>query len=242
MTVPAVRTRSAVAPAPELPASRAVSYQLVLHRVVRRELRLLADLATWAPPGEPARTAALTGHADLLRRVLLAHTATERDLLWPALLRALPADGAAAARDRLAGWDARCAVIDRALRDLATAGRRWAVAASARSRDAFALACLDLAAAVDAHTAAEEHELLPLVAASLPAAEWTAVTRAARPALSGRERLLVLGLALEDATPAERARLLAGVGRGLRLVWRLAGRSRYRAAVVRLRGAPPAAW
>jgi hypothetical protein len=90
-------------------------------------------------------------------------------------------------------------------------------------------------------TAAEERELLPLVADRLPATAWTAVRRAARSALSGRERLLLLGLALEDAAPAERARLLAGVGRGWRLVWRLVGRRRHRVAVVRLRGAPPPA-
>ena len=113
---------------------------------------------------------------------MLAHHATERDLLWPALLQELPA----------------------------------------------------------ADAAAEERDLLPLVAAHLPPARWSAVTRAARPVLEEREQLLVLGPALEDACPDERARLLAGVGRGTRLVWRPAGRRRHRAAVVRLRGAPPA--
>ena len=44
-----------------------------------------------------------------------------------------------------------------------------------------------------------------------------------------------------DAMHAFRARLLGGVPRATRLAWRLHGRSRYRTAVVRLRGAPPAA-
>jgi hypothetical protein len=240
MTTPSVRT-STTGPAARTAGPRAVAYQLVLHRLVRRELRLLADLATWAPAGEPARTTTLTRHADLLGRVLRGHTTTERQLLWPALLRALPADAAAAAREAVAGWTARCAVVDQALRALSTAGRQWVVARSPRARDGFALACLDLAAAVEALTAAEERELLPLVADRLPATAWTAVRRAARSALSGRERLLLLGLALEDAAPAERARLLAGVGRRWRLVWRLVGRRRHRVAVVRLRGAPPPA-
>ena len=43
--------------------SRAVAYQRVVHRLVRRELRLLADLATWAPDDEAERTATLARHA-----------------------------------------------------------------------------------------------------------------------------------------------------------------------------------
>jgi hypothetical protein len=50
----------------------------------------------------------------------------------------------------------------------------------------------------------------------------------------------VLGLALEDACAGDRARLLAGLPASTRLAWRLGGRRRHRAAVVRLRGAPPA--
>ncbi|WP_369258960.1 hemerythrin domain-containing protein [Geodermatophilus amargosae] len=234
-----------VAPAPLRPppvrpvATRAGDSQRVLHRLVRRELRLLAELSTWAPAGDAARAAALTRHADLLGRVLLGHHAMERDLLWPALLRALPGDLAGPSRDRVADWTTRCAAVDNRLRDLSTAARQWAVAGTPAARDAFALTCLDLAAAVDAQTQAEERDLLPLLEAHLPARDWAAIVRAVRPALGAREQMTVLGLALEDASPAERARLLAGLDRGTRLVWRLAGRARHRAAVVRLRGAPP---
>ena len=51
----------------------------------------------------------------------------------------------------------------------------------------------------------------------------------------------MLGLALEDAAPGERARLLAALPTATRTAWRLTGRRRYRAAVIRLRGEPPAA-
>src|SRR4051794_18368312 len=91
------------------PTSRAVAHQRVLHQLVRRELRLLAELSTWAPAAEPARTRALTGHAELIGRVLLHHHRVERDLLWPALQRALPEDDRL--RDRVADWTARCARI-----------------------------------------------------------------------------------------------------------------------------------
>src|SRR3569833_1982099 len=88
MTATAVLPRSA---GPEVesrspaPVSRAVAYQRVLHQLVRRELRLLADLSTWAPGADPARTQALPRHAELIGRVMLHHHRVERDLLWPAL-------------------------------------------------------------------------------------------------------------------------------------------------------------
>src|SRR4051794_38026274 len=231
---PRVEARSA-APAP---ASRAVAYQRVLHQLVRRELRLLAELSTWAPAAEPARTRALTGHAELIGRVLLHHHRVERDLLWPALQRALPEDDGL--RNQVADWTARCARIDHMLRDLATAARQWAVAGTCTARDSFAMACLDLADAVDAQTAQEERTLHPLVAAHVDAAAWSAIVASVRSDLSPAEQRLVLGLALEDACAGDRARLLSGLPFTRRLAWRTLGAGRFRATVVRLRGAPPA--
>ena len=239
MTAAAVLPRSLPAPVPVLDLG-AAAYQRVLHQLVRRELRVLAELATWADPADSARTAALTRHADLVGRVLLHHHGTERELLWPALLAALPGDARTEARALVEDCTARCAGIDSRMRDVATAARQWAVTGTAAARDGFALACLDVADDVDAQTAEEEGTLLPLLAAHLPAAQWRAVARAARCPLSAREQLLVLGMALEDLGPTNRARLLAGLPAAVRLAWRLGGRRRYRAAVVALRGAPPA--
>ncbi|MGR6965401.1 hemerythrin domain-containing protein [Geodermatophilus sp. URMC 61] len=222
-------------PPDDVPTSRAVASELLLHRLVRRELRLLAELSARAAADDAGRTRDLTRHADLLARLLLHHHTVERELLWPALLHAAPA-----ARPQVERWTDRVADLDHRLRRLSTAARQWAVAASGKAHDAFTLACLDLADAVDAQTAEEERELLPLLDAHLSPAAWAEVTRAARCPLSRRERSLVLGLALEDASADDRARLLAGLPVTRRLAWRLAGRGRYRATVVRLRGEPPA--
>jgi Hemerythrin HHE cation binding domain len=224
-----------VGPPDDVPTSRAVSAELLLHRLVRRELRLLAELCAWAPADDADRTHDLTRHADLLARLLLHHHAVERELLWPALLRAAPST-----RPQVERWTTRVAGLDSRLRGLSTAARQWTVAASGKARDAVTLACMDLADAVDAQTAEEERELLPLLAAHLTPAAWAEVIRAARSPLSRRERSLVVGLALEDASSADRARLLAGLPAATRLSWRLVGRRRHRATVVRLRGAPPA--
>lgn len=238
MTAAAVLPRSLPVPAPVVDLG-AAAYQRVLHQLVRRELRMLAELAAWADPADSAHTATLTRHADLVGRVLLHHHGTERELLWPALLAALPADARPEAGALVDACTARCARIDARMRDVATAARQWAVTRTAAARDAFALSCLDVADDVDAQTAEEEAGLLPLLS-HLPPADWRAVTRAARCTLSAHEQLMVLGMALEDLGPTNRARLLAGLPAAVRLAWRLSGRRRYRAAVVSLRGAPPA--
>lgn len=219
---------------------RAVAYQRVLHQLVRREWRLLGELAGWAAPGDAERAATLTRHAELIGRVLLHHHAIERDSVWPALLRAVPADRTDDVRGLVGDWMTRCARIDSMLRDVSTAARQWQVTGTAAARDAFALACLDLADAVDAQTADEEAELLPLLGEHLSAGDWAVIARSSHCHLSAREQLLVLGLALEDSCAADRARLLSGLSPAARLAWRLHGRQDYRAAVVRLRGAPPA--
>jgi hypothetical protein len=248
MTAAAVRSTTAVIPRPrpaadDLPAPvtttipSAVAYQRVLHQLVRRELRLLADLATWAPADDSARIAELAQHAELIGRVLIHHHAIEREAIWPALRRT------AAAAEMRAGfddWTARCGRIDHMLRGVATAARQWAVALTPPARDAFAAACLVAADAVDAQTAEEERVLLPLIAAHLTAEDWAGITATSRCDLSARDQLMVLGLALEDACAGDRARVLEGLPRSVRWVWRHGGERRYRAAVVRLRGEPPA--
>jgi hypothetical protein len=236
-TVPSPRTPIEDAPH----HSPAVAYQRVLHQAVRREFRMLAELASWAPAEDATRAAELTGHADLLARVLLQHHATERELLWPALFRSLPAREEDAARDAVAYWTSRAALLDHMLRDLSTVARQWAVAGTLPARTAFTRACSRLADNVDAHLAAEERDLHPLLARFLTGAEWTAVSRAATTNLTGREQLLLVGLALEDASAIDRARLMAGLAPATRTAWRVVGRRNYRATVVRLRGAPPAA-
>src|SRR3954465_10328127 len=88
----------------------AVAYQRVLHQTVRREFRMLAGLASWAPADDADRTADITRHADLIARVLLQHHTPERELLWPALFRGLPPARHDDAREAIVAWTSRTAL------------------------------------------------------------------------------------------------------------------------------------
>ena len=258
MTAAAVRSTTAGIPTPRaagddraaatdhavpdtLSISAAVAYQRVLHQLVRRELRLLADLAAWAPADDAHRIADFARHAHLIGQVLLHHHATEKDAIWPALRRTVPARREAELTRALDDWTTGCGQIDHMLRAVDTAARQWSVALTPPARDAFAMACLVVADAVEAQTAEEERVLLPMIGTQLQGEDWAAIARSSRCDLTARDQLLVLGLALEDACAADRARVLEGLPRSVRWVWRHGGERRYRAAVVRLRGEPPAA-
>lgn len=231
---------AALLPSPPVPvpSTAATAYQRVLHAAVERELRLLGELASWVTTDGAERRSELAGQVDLITRVLLEHHAFERLRLWPALLRSLPAAEQEGARRHVAAFALRTSALDSRLRDLATLARQWAVTDSAR--DDLVLACGSVADAVAESVACEEADLLPLLARYLPDGEWAAVCRAAASTLSGREQMLVLGLVLEDACALDRARVLATVPVSVRTAWRVVGRRNFRAAVVRLRGAPPA--
>ena len=107
------------------------------------------------------------------------------------------------------------------LRDVSTAARQWLVTGTAPARDAFALACLDLADTVDEQTADEEAVLLPLLGEHLSSGDWAVIARSSHCRLTAREQLLVLGLALEDSCAGDRARLLSGVPKTTRTAWRV---------------------
>ena len=187
MTAVVVRPTSLI-PAPRGPPLSGAPGTAALHPAAPRAHRLpCGGLPAGAAPAGAPRVAAArrAGHlgagrrgrahrdADPARRPHRPRPAApprrRTRPVWPALLRAVPTRK----RRRPCGarrLDRRCARIDHMLRDVATAARQWQVADTARARDAFALACLDLADAVDAQTAEEEAVLLRCWAStSLPA-------------------------------------------------------------------------
>ena len=139
--------------------------------------------------------------------------------------RAVPADRAAAVRAARRRLDRPLCPVDshaarRLHRRASVAGHRHRVAHATPSPPA----CSALADAVDAQTAEEESVLLPLLAEHLRAGDWAVIARSSHCRLSAREQLLVLGLALEDSSADDRARLLNGVLPATRLAWRMHGR------------------
>lgn len=213
-------------------ATRSLTSDLVLvHKVFRRELRLLPVLIADVAPGDSGRAEALAAHCRELTTALRHHHAAEGELLWPRLRDRAPIDDASTARlqDGHRTHSALLAELDGLL-------PLWEQSADADLSAVLVDILTELADSVADHLDAAEQVVFPAVDEHLTAAEWLALgVRAARWIPLHRMAWL-LGAMLEDATPAERANLMAKVPGPARLLYRMVGEEQYTREMRALRG------
>jgi hemerythrin-like domain-containing protein len=196
---------------------------VLVHRVFRREFRILPALIRAVPPGRTDRAEIIGSHLANVAGALHHHHTAEDELLWPVMLdrvglRADLVHRMEAQHDRLAGLLTR---ID----DLTA---RWRAKAGAEDRDELADVLVQASSALDEHLTDEERELLPLVSQYVTQAEWDALNERGREAIPKNKLALVfVGAILEEATPQERTRFLAQLPAPARLLWRLVGSRTY---------------
>jgi hemerythrin-like domain-containing protein len=200
------------------------TWEMVLvHRVFRREFRILPALIRAVPPGDTGRAEIIGAHLANVAGALHHHHTAEDELLWPVMLdrvgvRADLVHRMEAQHERLAGLLTRV--------DELTA--RWRASAGAEVRDVLADVLAEASGALDEHLADEERELLPLVSAHVTPAEWDALNARGREAIPKSKLALVfVGAILEEASPRETTLFLAQLPAPARLLWRLFGPGIY---------------
>ncbi|MFD0276387.1 hemerythrin domain-containing protein [Kitasatospora sp. NPDC127111] len=204
----------------------------MIHRIFRRESRLMTTLVAAVPPGDHARAAVLAGAWRAYVVGLHLHHSGEDELLWPALRPHL--DGEA---ERLALMEAQHHALDEGLTRVGGLMDRWAAGAAEPDRDELVAALREHHELLCEHLDAEETTVMPLVAAHVGAEQWHAVGERGL-AETPRDRLMIaLGAVLEDASASERAEFVGRLPLPARLVWRLAGQRQYRREMRRIRGA-----
>jgi hemerythrin-like domain-containing protein len=216
-------------------AERVDTHEMVIvHRLFRREFRLLPVLVRSVPAGEKDRAAVVAGHADDMTYTLHHHHTAEDLLLWPKLLarvqpRAELVQRMQAQHERVAGLLARV--------DVLTA--QWRQSADPATREELANVLAQASAALDEHLGDEENEILPLVAEHITVPEWDELTAYGKKVLPKNSKAFVyLGLIFEETTATERDTLLRSLPLPLRWAWRLIGDRIYRRAMTRLRTTP----
>lgn len=154
-------------PDPQRPAD--TTMMGVVHDAYRRDLARTRQALTTPPYPEGRRREAIAEHVTWLMRLLHAHHRSEDDGLWP-LVRRKNSDAAAI----LDAMDADHARVTPAMETLTNAALGYADDDAAKART-------DLLAALDAlcdvllpHLRSEEDEAMPVVSASITAAEWDA--------------------------------------------------------------------
>jgi hemerythrin-like domain-containing protein len=204
---------------------------VLVHRVFRREFRILPALVRAVLPGDTARADVLGEHLANVAAGLHHHHTTEDEMVWPLLL-----DRARPHTDLVNRMEAQHERLHEPLARIDELLPRWRASAAAGDRDALAEVIAQASVALDEHLADEEREILPIIEQHLTPAEWRAVGERGKESIPpGRMALVFLGAILEEATPVEKKRFLAELPVAARVLWRLAGARVYGAARDRVR-------
>jgi hemerythrin-like domain-containing protein len=211
---------------------RVDTWEMVLvHRVFRREFRLLPSIVRAVPAGDTARAEIVGQHLEHLAGALHHHHTAEDEMLWPLLL-----DRATPHTELVDRMEAQHARLHEPLERIAELNPRWRSTAGPLDRDELADVIAQASTALDEHLTDEEQEILPIVATHVTQAEWDALNERGRSVIpKGKLALVFLGSIFEEASPAERARFLAGLPAPARLIWRLFGNRAYAASRDRIR-------
>ncbi len=204
----------------------------IVHRVFRRESRLLMELVAAVAPGDTRRAKVIADHFADYRLGLKNHHEGEDELLWPPLLARVDLESEIVLR-----MEAQHERVAATLIALDTAVPAWAATAGADQRDILVAALADHRAVLLEHLDDQETTLLPLAAEYVTEKEWASMGEhlvANTPKLT---LLTLFGLVLEDANPAERALLLTVLPAPVRGIWHVIGRPRYVRHIRRVRAA-----
>lgn len=208
------------------------TWEMVLvHRVFRREFRLLPGLVRAVAPGDTARAEVIGDHLHNLAGALHHHHTAEDELLWPKLL-----ERAGMHADLIHRMEAQHDRLHEPLTRISELNPRWRATAAGPDRDELADVIAQASVALDEHLADEEAEILPLVSKYLTHAEWDELGKRGQETIPKNKLALVfLGSIFEEATPREKRLFLAQLPPPVRLVWRLFGERVYGKARDRVR-------
>ncbi|HEY0693177.1 MAG TPA: hemerythrin domain-containing protein [Kribbella sp.] len=208
------------------------THEMVLvHRVFRREFRLLPELIRRVGEGDTARAAVLAEHATDLVMGLHHHHVAEDDLLWPALLRQ-----AKVHTDLVHRMEAQHTDLSAILDQVEELMPVWAAKAGFAERDQLVDALDKVSKILDFHLAEEEQKILPLVRKYLTVNQWKALGAHGAEAIDDKQkRLMFLGMILEDTSTDEERNFLSQMPAPVRVLWKVLGRRQYAAYMASIR-------
>jgi hemerythrin-like domain-containing protein len=206
---------------------------VVVHRMFRREFRLMPGLIRTVRPGDTARSEYVGDHIAALTEGLHHHHEGEDELLWPKLLGRVGSLNTSLVQR----MEAQHETVATGLSTVEKLLPNWRSTADPDTGSELAVALSQVSAALDEHLTEEENEVLPLVSIYITEAEWKALGDRGKASIpKGAKGFIVLGSILEEATPVERTRFLALLPPPVRFLYKLVGAGIYRRAKARLHG------
>jgi len=208
------------------------SDMVLVHKVFRRELRMLPALVAAVEPARAERAALLGKHYRELATALRHHHQAERDLLWRRLTERTQLDPAL--EERMRQGHRR---HDELLGELDGMLDLWITSADADVRDLLVDILTELAAHVADHLDMIETQVLPEVDRHFTQREWLTLGLRAASWIPLNRMAWMLGAMLEDATDAERRNLMGKVPAPARLLYKMVGQEQYVREMRELRAA-----
>lgn len=181
---------------------------LLVHRVFRGEFADFPELIDSVSAGDTRRAEVVAKHINFMIDGLHHHHAAEDELAWPVLMARVPDR-----RDEIARMaeqhDGISAATDGVRSDLAA----WAKTADEQSSARLKASVAELSQLLVGHLDEEERNAVPIIEAHLTQQEWKAAVERGASFLSRHPVLGIVlgGLVLDYASPAERRSFLAGV-------------------------------
>jgi hypothetical protein len=184
------------------------SLMLAVHDAVRRDLIRLVTLLGGTAPIGVVQSAAVGRQWDLIVDRVVDHERIEDEVLWPAARRAVPA-AEHGPLDRMVEQHDLLTTVLEIPSALFAAG---AVVGGGPTRAALSDAIERAAVLADAQFAYEERNVLPLLDAYLPAADWAAFVAAQHAPAGPLRDPVVLPWLLEGSRPERVSTLLGLLG------------------------------
>ena len=203
---------------------------VVVHRVFRRELRLLPELVRQVAPGDTARAAVLAGWSRMVLQGLHGHHTSEDLLLWPKLLERCQPDAELVHR-----MEEQHERVHAALDALGPALDRWEAEARPAVSEEVAAGFDALRVALLEHLDEEEREILPMAACHITQAEWDDLGEHGLRETRKKDLPILFGAVLEEATPEERTHMLGKVPLPVRILMRTVFARKYERLISQVR-------
>jgi hemerythrin-like domain-containing protein len=203
---------------------------VVVHRVFRREFRLIPELVREVRAGDAARAAVLAAHARLVLQGLHGHHTGEDLLLWPKLLERAAPDA-----ELIHRMEAQHERVAGAIERIEPALDRWEAEARPAVTEEVAAAFDTLRVALLEHLDDEERHILPIAARCVTQAEWNELGEHGVAGTRNKDKPILFGAIAEEATPEEMVQILGTVPPPVRILARTLFAWQYRRYVNRVR-------
>jgi hemerythrin-like domain-containing protein len=214
-----------------------VREMVVVHGMFRQTLGRLPAQVRAVPDGDKAKAGVVVDHIELGVDALHHHHTAEDRLLWPMLMeRAQPE------RDVVERMESQHEGLAALLERVQVQAAQFRYTGTAGDGEHLAATLEALTLALDEHLSDEEAHILPLVEQHMTVAEWDHLGQEATKSLTNEQRVLMMGLLKDSASPQDADLLLHHAPILVTKVgWPLVMHRQYEAYLRRLEDAAPGA-